>query len=298
MIKQLIQREFLMENNIKAPTLCHCCQDGVYGHFLKLIEANKEHIWYINEKSHLIGPNHGDLRDIYMCINPVCKHVYRNYYGDSAIYHESDFREDQYDDTKNVLEMGSLEEQAERAQKVMNQLHLMKYFATKDDTVLEIASGKGYFLKSAKNYFTNLKGSDIDPKVINHNETHNPEIEVILSDVLKLPENKKHDVVVAIDVLEHVEDIEEFARKMYSLTNKYAIIQVPVERGLKCPNDPVLQGGREFDGHLHYFSEFSLNNLFTKNNMFKCVYMYKSFMGELANGREIFAIFEKNNKGE
>jgi hypothetical protein len=111
-----------------------------------------------------------------------------------------------------------------------------------------------------------------------------------------LPENKKYDIVVAMDVLEHVENIKEFAQKMHSLTNKYAVIQIPVERGLKCPNDPALQGGREFDGHLHYFSEFSLNNLFIKDDMFKCVFMYKSFPKELANGREIFAIFEKKAK--
>ena len=284
------------ESSHHNPTNCHACTDGEYGAMLELLQTNVYTKWYVDEHSDLVdgkfGP--GDLRDVFICLNPVCKHVYRNYHGNSADWHSSGYRQEQYDATSDAsLHLGSPKVQAERIKKVKRQLHLMKPFMSKSDNIFEVASGKGYFLRVIKKDFPNIVGSDIDPKVISHNAIYNPDVKMILSDVIKLPEDKKHDVVIAMDVLEHVENAREFANKMHALTKRYVIIQVPTKRYLKCPNDPELQGGKEFDGHLHYFSRFSLNNLFTENNMFKCAFMYESWPGDLAHGCELFAVYEK-----
>ena len=276
-----------------GPLACHTCSDGKYGAMLELLEEGVYARWYVDEHSQIVETPK-DLRDVYICLNPVCKHVYRNYHGVSADWHASGYRQEEYDMTLDKsLDMGTAEEQLKRNKRVGYQIQLMKPFISKKDSILEIATGKGYLAYAMKQIYPNLVGSDIDPKVISHNAKYNPEVKMILSDVIKLPEDKKYDVVVAMDVLEHVENTREFANKIHVLANKYAIIQVPTKRRLVCPNDPVLQDGKEFDGHLHYFSRFSLNNLFTENGMFKCVFMYESWPDDLANGCELLAIFEK-----
>ncbi len=160
-----------------------------------------------------------------------------------------------------------------------------------------MASGRGYALNVAKEILKSVTGSDIDPKVVDHNKIFNPDVEIRLYDILKMPEEDKYDVIMAFDVLEHIEEADKFASKMYGLANKYVMIQVPVDRKIAPPNFHLIKNPEPhhapFDGHVHYFTEHSLNNLFTKDGMFKCVFMYKTERGEVANGREIMAVFEK-----
>jgi 2-polyprenyl-3-methyl-5-hydroxy-6-metoxy-1,4-benzoquinol methylase len=288
---------------------CHACKDGKYINTLSTASEvlNKDKpvgslvrgdywdlnlipdYWYINEISEFVEKLE-EFEDIYICNNPACNHIYRNYYGNSADWHASDYRKNDH----NNLDLGPKEEQDRRFSKVLTQIKILRPFFDKNDHVLEIATGKGYLARiMSKLGFASFTGSDIDPKVIEHNKIYNPAVNVILSDVIKLPEDKKYDIVIAMDVIEHVEDLKQIVKKMHSLTKKYAVVQVPVNRRLVPPNDPELQNGMDFDGHLHYFSKFSLNNLFTQDKMFKCVFMYKTARGEVANGPEILAVFEK-----
>tara|TARA_R100000152_G_C6773215_1_gene200447 strand:+ start:1311 stop:2165 length:855 start_codon:yes stop_codon:yes gene_type:complete len=279
-----------------APKQCHACLDGEYvdmKHTIKNFITPQA--WMVNEYTDYCEA--GDLdqfEDVYMCNNPACVHIYRNFFGNSAEFHAGEYREHEYKkDGKNVLNLGSAEEQKKRWKRVQNQINIFDSFLEKNHHILEIATGKGYLARVLSQMYKNFVGSDIDPKVVEHNQVVNPDLKVILSDVIKLPEDKKYDVVIAMDVLEHVEDTVRFAKKMHSLTKKYAIIQVPINRRLVCPNKPHLQGLKNFDGHLHYFSKFSLNNLFTQNDMFRCVLLYQTSMGEVANGPELLAVFEK-----
>jgi len=63
------------------------------------------------------------------------------------------------------------------------------------------------------------------------------------------------------------------------------------------PNHHLLKDPKpwqgSFDGHLHYFTELSIIRLFTKNDVFKCVFMYKTKPGEVAGGPELLCVFEK-----
>jgi hypothetical protein len=110
---------------------------------------------------------------------------------------------------------------------------------------------------------------------------------------------------LAFDVLEHVENLNDFVKKAYNLTEKYVLIQVPIGRPIIPPNATSMKNkptytdnagqnvSLEFDGHLHYFTQNSLVRLFTKDNLFKCSFIYKSKPEQLANGFEILAVFEK-----
>ena len=92
-----------------------------------------------------------------------------------------------------------------------------------------------------------------------------------------------------MDMLEHIEGVNEFVIKMDSIVREYIVVQVPIARALP-PVNP------NFDGHVHYFSEDSLKTLFTKKDFFECVHIHTSLPNELANGRELIAVFKKRNK--
>ena len=170
----------------------------------------------------------------------------------------------------------------------------------KDYNVIEIAPGRGFFLGVIKNYFNSISGVDIDPKVIAHNKILYDNIDIQLYNVLDMPENQKYDVVFAFDILEHLENINKFALKAHALANKYIVVQVPIGRPIVPPNYHLLKNPKEhhtpFDGHLHYFSQFSLNNLLTKDGLFECVLMYKTHPFETAGGRELLTVFKKVSK--
>lgn len=64
-------------------------------------------------------------------------------------------------------------------------------------------------------------GIDIEPTCTSKN--------IKKIDLLSMPNNKKFDVVLALQVLEHMKDPIAALNKMKVLTNKYLIISVPYE---------------------------------------------------------------------
>jgi hypothetical protein len=253
--------------NIKEPKECICC-GGTY-----------EHI-------------RGAPKGTYSCT--TCKHIYRHSYMKTALEFHSqggDYRKGEYDTEtgmfKDIYKMPT--KVAIRRQRVNAQLSMVSEYISKEQTALEVASGKGFLLTELKDRFSEVTGMDLHPAVAKHNNVVNPHADFIVCDYLKMKEEKKYDVILAFDVMEHIEDANKFVEKTAALANEYAIIQVPADRKLK----PINPG---FDGHVHYFSEQSLKAIFTKNNLFDCMFMYKSKPKELANGREILAVFKVKNQ--
>ena len=226
------------------------------------------------------------IPDTYSC--PACRHIYRHYYLSASDYHSEggDYRQKEYDETAKTFNTFSLEGASARIEKVKTQISHISKFLSKNQTALEIASGKGFMLHEAKEVFKKIVGNDIHPSVANHNKKYNPEVDFIVCDALELSEEDKYDVILAFDVLEHIEDASRLVEKMWALTKEYVVIQVPVDRIMPPPNP-------NFDGHVHYFSKDSLRKLFTKKLLFQCEYIYKSKRGELANGPELIAVFKK-----
>jgi len=269
-------------------------------------KKNTSEKFYVYEKLPFMPNLEESIKDSYMCINPMCKHIYRHYKKDIEEFHKTEYRKiQQTSPTDNRLTMGSSEEVILKKRRFMNALHILQSVLARDQDVLEVASGRGYFLLTAKNYFKSLTGMDIDPKTKEHNAIINPDTPYIVSNILEYPENKQYDSVVAFDVLEHIEDIGLFVEKMHSIARKSVVIQVPVDRPIIPPNAHLMENIKPyvddagnkismgFDGHIQYFSENSLNNLFTKDNLFKCVFMGKAMHGQLATGCEILAVFAK-----
>jgi SAM-dependent methyltransferase len=239
-----------------------------------------------------------DTIDTYVCSSPTCSHVYRNYILSSKEFHAGEYRDGQYDPETELLFKAETEEIArERLRKSLTQMAYLEDFMSKNYSLLEIAPGKGYQTPLLLERFKSVVGVDLDEKVVKHNKKVNPDVEVILSDFLDLPEDKTYDVLCAFDVIEHIREIDEIPTKMHSLANKYAIIQVPTKRKIAPPNFHLISTPKPhhapFDGHLQYFSEQSLVNLFTRDNLFKCVFLMPTAPNEVANGCELLAVFEK-----
>ena len=239
-----------------------------------------------------------DLEDSYVCLDHACKHIYRDFKKDISEFHAGEYREKQYNDSKKMLE---LKKESLRLRQAANQINLISDFLKPQSSILEVAPGRGFVLKTLSNLgYSDVTGVDIDNKVTLHNEQYNPDIRCITSDILDFKENNNYDMVMGFDVLEHIEDLKIFVEKMKSLTKKYVTVQVPVDRPLIPPNYHLLKDPKpwqgSFDGHLHYFTELSIISLFTKNDEFKCVFMYKTKPFEVAGGPELLCVFEKVEK--
>lgn len=236
-----------------------------------------------------------DLEDSYVCLNHGCRHIYRDFHKDISEFHAEEFREKQYNDGTKTLE---IKNESLRLQRATAQIDYISDFLKSQSSILEVAPGRGFVLKTLVNLgYSNITGVDIDNKVTLHNEQYNPGVRCITSDVLDLKENNNYDMVMGFDVLEHIEELEIFVEKMQSLTKKYVTVQVPVDRPLIPPNHHLLKDPQPwqtpFDGHLQYFTELSIIRLFTKNDAFRCVFMYKTKPGETAGGPELLCVFEK-----
>ena len=285
-----------------APDSCHACGEK-YLSIYEIVRYQKRF------KQTEVASTHRGLRrhpcmgiedtvDTYICSSPTCSHIYRNYILSAKEFHSGEYRDDQYDpETELLFKIETQEMSEDRRIRSLKQMEYLSDFMSKEYSILEIAPGKGYHTPLLQERFKSVVGVDLDEKVIKHNKKINPGVEVILSDFLDLPEDKTYDVLCAFDVIEHIREIDEIPSKMHSLINKYAIIQVPTKRKIAPPNFHLIEKPQPhhapFDGHLQYFSEQSLVNLFTRNNLFKCAYLYPTDPLEVANGCELLAVFEK-----
>ena len=292
-------------------TSCHCCKEGEYLSFRNIWNSKDKDLhskkFFIYEIKDYIPNLNEAIEDSYMCLNANCKHVYRHFKKDIAAFHRDDYRKKELveNHTNTLLSMGDEQKILKRHERFKTALHIVKSYIKPEHDVLEVASGRGYFLGLAKNYFKSITGMDIDPKTKIHNSQINPEVNYIVSDFNEMKETKKYDCLLAFDVLEHIENLNSFVKKAYNLTDKYVLIQVPIGRPIIPPNAAAMENkpiytdnagqnvSLEFDGHLHYFTENSLIRLFTKDNLFECSFIYKSKPKQLASGLEILAVFKK-----
>jgi SAM-dependent methyltransferase len=123
-------------------------------------------------------------------------------------------------------------------------------------TVCEIGCGAGEILKHLKRQIPeNIKycGYDISPQA--HKLClKNPEgIEFRLADFTK--EKRHFDLILLIDVIEHIDGIEQFLSSIKGRAKNY-IFYVPLDL---CLQNVVFQQNliksREINGHLHFFSK-------------------------------------------
>ncbi len=127
----------------------------------------------------------------------------------------------------------------------------------KPQSICEVGCGAGEILRQLfLNYSRDIKysGYEISPdafKMINSKENH--EISYFLEDVFL--NDKRLDVVMAIDVIEHVEDSFSFLRK-FKDKGEYKIFHIPLDlSAIQVMRGWPLLHSRAHVGHIHYFTK-------------------------------------------
>ena len=135
---------------------------------------------------------------------------------------------------------------------------MLKIYNMHPKTICEIGCGFGNILKTLYEKFDKdcyFEGYDISPQAINHcQKISNEHMKFYNEDLLKL-HNKYFDIVLCIDVIEHIENCFYFLRALKS-KGRYKIFHVPLELSVqKLLRNKSFLKGRQLVGHIHYFTK-------------------------------------------
>lgn len=125
-------------------------------------------------------------------------------------------------------------------------------------SVCEIGCGAGEILNCmTQSYGENVdfSGYEISPQAFSIcKKKEKPNLKFHSQDLF-LQENARFDVVMAIDVFEHVEDYFGFLRKLRPM-GTYKVFHIPLDLSVQTVfrSEPIMKGRREV-GHIHYFTK-------------------------------------------
>ena len=186
-----------------------------------------------------------------------CHHNYIRYDGDGLYYHKTLYRSEGHDGTRGGGEVvdGVFTDQFHnrRHNICTNRIKYLEPFLSEVDSILDIGAGGGTFLNLIKDKVSLAEGTEVSD-ICNKNLTE-AGYKVYHGAFTQMDIEKSYDLVTCWHVLEHIENLKDFPKRAYDCTNKYLVLEVPINRRLRNPDT-------EFDGHFHYFSEQSLAKLF------------------------------------
>jgi len=105
--------------------------------------------------------------------------------------------------------------------------------------VLEIGCGEGFVLGFLSTLHPEVKylGIDIDSQQLKLLKEHFPTIITSQEDIINTdPAGRNFDLVLAIEVLEHINDYQKALNNISQFSNKYILISVPWEPAFRLSN--------------------------------------------------------------
>jgi len=137
-------------------------------------------------------------------------------------------------------------------------LEFIKKFQLPTGLVVEVGCGAGEILvELMKNLPANsiLRGYDISPQAIRIAEKKaGSQLSFHLEDYTQL-KKEKADLVLVMDVAEHIDDVYSFLRRLRDKGNNF-IFHIPLDMSCRTLLKPhVLLQQRTSVGHIHYFTE-------------------------------------------
>ena len=124
--------------------------------------------------------------------------------------------------------------------------------------ICEVGCGAGEILNQLSEQYDNGNeyfGYEISPQAFKIAKTKSkPNLTFVLQDLLA-ENDVNFDIVMAIDVFEHVEDYFGFLRKLRG-KGKYKIFHIPLDLSVQAVIRawPITNGRKDF-GHIHYFTK-------------------------------------------
>jgi cyclopropane fatty-acyl-phospholipid synthase-like methyltransferase len=149
----------------------------------------------------------------------------------------------------------SVETSAWKSEKILNMLNENKIAPKK---ICELGCGAGEILRQLKEKMDDAEfcGYEISEYAYELCKTRQTKgLEFKLDDLLSDANHEYYDLLLIIDVVEHVEDYFGFLRKCKDKAN-YKLLHIPLEMNIQgvLRTTPLLNA-RKSVGHLHYFSK-------------------------------------------
>lgn len=156
-------------------------------------------------------------------------------------------------------------------------------------SLIEIGSGSGLFLKYLiSNYKKNnfdITSFEINKASLKYLKNISPKIKIIIGDISNKTSfsDKKFDLCIAIDVIEHIPDIQKALQEIKRVS-KYAIFKIPIEKSFGTILINLLTLGQyrknaiNTIGHINWFSDQGLR-LLLKNHFYKMEYLAYTNLG-------------------
>lgn len=125
-------------------------------------------------------------------------------------------------------------------------------------SVCEVGCGAGEILKQLSFKMPSdvrFEGYEISPQAYKLSKLReNERIKFHLKDLLEEDKKVKFDIVMAIDVFEHVEDEFDFLRKLKD-RGKYKIFHIPLDININSILQDKFMVGRRTVGHINYYTK-------------------------------------------
>ncbi len=137
-------------------------------------------------------------------------------------------------------------------------LRILERNGISPSTVAEVGCGAGGILVSLANVFgpdVQFSGYEISPQALALcKDKEKPNLHFFLQDLLA-ESTVSFDVLLAIDVIEHVEDCFGFLRRVRA-RGRYKVFHIPLDLSVQMVlrSSPLLRV-REKVGHIHYFTK-------------------------------------------
>lgn len=195
---------------------------------------------------------------VYKCTN--CEHIFVSYSDDGILFHKELYRKPGHDGVRgnNEVVNGMFTDTFHSRRKLICEKRstLIEHLYKECDSLLDIGAGGGTFVNLVKKNFNEVEVTEVSDLCVNNLQKN--DYKVHHGPFTKMSLGKTYDLVTCWHVLEHVENLDDFLKKVIEVTGKYLVIEVPIKRRLRNPD-------KDFDGHFHYFSEKSFRLLFEKN---------------------------------
>lgn len=128
-------------------------------------------------------------------------------------------------------------------------------------SVLDVSCGSGQLLAIIRNNYptTKLTGTEFTEKNVTTNRHYSPEINFMTFDLETDGALEQRDLILCIDVLEHIADDQLALHKLKAMTGKYLLLAVPLGR--------VSRNERLSLGHLHGYSPMEFDYSIEQANL-------------------------------
>jgi ubiquinone/menaquinone biosynthesis C-methylase UbiE len=153
---------------------------------------------------------------------------------------------------------------------------------TRATTILDVGCGEGYTTKEINdNYLCVITGIDVSKTIIRKAKELHPEIAFTVGSAYRLPyPDNSYDLVIATEMLEHLQSPETAIIEMKRVSKKYVMITVPNEPLWRIGNmarGAYIDSWGNTPGHLQHWSKkgiFKLMKNYFEDGMIKNAIMW------------------------